>query len=592
MPRRWKRLVGGSVGLLIAAQAVGSPLAPQSSTLAATPTLAQLIGQKLMVLMSGTTPSSDLLGRVQRGEVGGVILFGSNIISAAQVAALTTKLRNAAAAGGQPPLLVATDQEGGSVKRLTWAPPTLSPRQMASAGSASTASAQGKSTGIVLGCAGINNDLAPVADVPVSTASFLYQQGRTWSFNASTTATLTDAFSSGLETGLDVPTMKHFPGIGLATKNTDTYVVTITASKSALAAGLLPYQQAISHHIPMVMLSNATYTAYDSANAAGWSPAISVGLLRNTLGFTGVSITDSLNGTAAARGVSVTSLAIKAAKAGTDMILTTSSESGSRTIYSALVAAAQSGTIPLSTLQTSYNRILAMKAGITNPARDTTAPVATAPVSNLYSGSTLGSTTAPVSTTWSAADPCGISQYTLQRRVNGGSWALQTLPSGTSRSILQSLSFGSTYRYVVKATDGAGNTGAWGYGPFFEPLLTQQSSGVTYGGTWLTVLNHPYASGGSLAYSTSYGATASFRFSGYAVSWVAYRGPDRGRAAVYLDGRYNTIVNLYSATYQSKPIVYAAHWGGNGIHTIMVVNLGTSGHPRVDVDAFVRLYAV
>ena len=53
------------------------------------------------------------------------------------------------------------------------------------------------------------------------------------------------------------------------------------------------------------MLSNATYTAYDSASAAGWSHAISVDLLRTALGFQGVTITDSLNGTAAARGVSV-----------------------------------------------------------------------------------------------------------------------------------------------------------------------------------------------------------------------------------------------------------------------------------------------
>jgi beta-N-acetylhexosaminidase len=88
---------------------------PAPALVTATPTFAQLIGQKLMVAMAGTTPSSDLLGRIGRGEVGGVILFGSNITTASALKALTTKLRNAAAAGGQPPLLIATDQEGGSV---------------------------------------------------------------------------------------------------------------------------------------------------------------------------------------------------------------------------------------------------------------------------------------------------------------------------------------------------------------------------------------------------------------------------------------------------------------------------------------------
>ena len=67
--------------------------------------------------------------------------------------------------------------------------------------------------------------------------------------------------------------------------------------------------------------------AYDAHRAAGWSQAISVGLLRQTLGFTGISITDSLTGTAAARGLSAAALAIRAAQAGTDMILVSGTES-------------------------------------------------------------------------------------------------------------------------------------------------------------------------------------------------------------------------------------------------------------------------
>ena len=581
-------VVGGLVSILLG---IGLILPTAPPTQAATPAYAQLIGQKLMVAMSGTTPDADLLARVEAGELGGVILFGSNVTSASQLTALTTKLRQAAAAGGQPPLLIATDQEGGSIKRVGWAPPTLSPPQMGALGAASTTYSQGKATGVVLACAGINDDLAPVADVPSSTSSFMYQEGRTWSFSASVTATQADAFASGLEAGHDILAMKHFPGIGMATRNTDTNVVTITASKSALAPGLLPYQKAIGHHIPLIMLSNATYLAYDSANAAGWSRSISVGLLRTTLGFTGVTITDSLNGTAAARAVSVTSLAVKAAKAGTDMILLTGSEASTRSTYASLLLEAQNGTIPLSTLQASYDRVLALKAGLTNPAPDTTAPTVKAPVSQPYAESTLGYTTSPVRTDWSATDACGISRYTLERRVNGTSWVGQALATGTSTAIDQEVSFGSTYRYVVKASDGAGNTSGWAYGPYFKPLLTQQSgSGATYHGTWHTQSNS-YASGGTLVYSTASGASATFRFAGYAVSWVAARGPTRGRAAVYVDGVYRKTVNLNSATYHARQIVYAFHWAANGTHTITIVNLGTDGHSRVDVDAFVRLYA-
>jgi beta-N-acetylhexosaminidase len=322
------------------------------------------VGQKLVVSMSGTTPSADLLGRIRRGEVGGVILFGSNITTRAALLALTAKLRQAAASGGQPPLLIATDQEGGSVKRIPWAPPTLSPPQMGVIGLASTARTQGALTGSALLGLGINGDLAPVADIPASTSSFMYQQGRAWSFSASLTATLSDAFARGLMSSGEVPAMKHFPGIGLATLNTDSHVVVISASKAQLAAGLPPYRLAIGHHVPMIMLSNATYTAYDPANAAGWSRAIAQTLLRDQLGFTGVTITDSLTGTAAARGVSSSSLAIRAAIAGTDMLLVTGSEASTRAVYDTLLAKAQAGTIPRSTLESSYARILALKTDL------------------------------------------------------------------------------------------------------------------------------------------------------------------------------------------------------------------------------------
>jgi beta-N-acetylhexosaminidase len=358
----WRRTtMKGLVPIVIASLLVAG-WAPHVAV-ASGPTLAQLIGQKLVVRMEGLTPSADLLGRIRRGEVGGIILFGSNVTTPSAMVALTAKLRAASAAGGQPPLLIAVDQEGGSVKRIPWAPPTLSPPEMGRTYSR-VARAQGASTATALHGLGINVDFAPVADVPASTASFMYLEGRTFSFSATTTALVANAFATGLKSGAVVPTMKHFPGIGFATRNTDVYVVSITASRTALAPGLLPYRTAISQHIPMIMLSNATYPAYDTHNAAGWSHAIAVTLLRHDLGFTGVTITDSLDGTAKARGLWTRVLAVSAARAGTDMILTTGSEPSTRGVYATLLKQAQEGLIPISTLRASYDRILALKAGL------------------------------------------------------------------------------------------------------------------------------------------------------------------------------------------------------------------------------------
>ncbi|HEX7472216.1 MAG TPA: glycoside hydrolase family 3 N-terminal domain-containing protein [Candidatus Limnocylindrales bacterium] len=370
-------VAGGSRLPAPIAAPVKAPAAPATATATATtgprplegsvssrPTVEQLIGQKLVIRMEGVTPSADLLGRIRRGEVGGVILFGSNVTTRAALVALTAGLRAAAVAGGQPRLLIAVDQEGGPIKRIPWAPPTLSAPQMGDDGRASVARAQGASAGAALRDLGIDVDFAPVADVPSSTASFMYRGGRTFSFSAASTAVLADAFASGLESNGVLPTMKHFPGIGFARRNTDASVVTVTASSAVLAPGLEPYRTAIAHHIPLIMLSNATYAAYDPRNAAGWSRAIGVSLLRDQLGFTGVTITDSLDGTAFARGLSTRLLAVRAAKAGTDMILTTGSEASTRAVFATLVREAKEGAIPAVSLRASYDRILALKSGL------------------------------------------------------------------------------------------------------------------------------------------------------------------------------------------------------------------------------------
>jgi len=335
-------------------------LAPSAQVAnAAGPTLAQLIGQKLIVRMEGTTPSADLLGRIRRGEIGGIVLFASNLTTRAALVSLTTKLHAAARAGGQPHFLIAVDQEGGAVKRIPWAPPTLSAPAMGRIGSASVARTQGADTGAALHALGIDIDFAPVADI-ATTTGFMYRDGRTFSFSAVETAILADAFASGLESKGVQPSMKHFPGLAFATRNTDSSVVTINMSRTRLAPGLKPYRTAIGHHIPMIMLSNATYPAYDAVNAAGWSTAINR-FLRGELGFTGVTITDSLTGTAHARGRSVSSLATGAARAGTDLILLTGSEASTRATFATLLEKARQRTISAVTLRASYARIVAFK---------------------------------------------------------------------------------------------------------------------------------------------------------------------------------------------------------------------------------------
>ena len=122
--------------------------------------LRRLAGQSIMTGFSGTTVPASLLQRVRLGEVGGIILFGGNVRSQAQVAALARQLQAAAKAGGNPPLLIATDQEGGEVRRFPSGPPVLSGEAMGSRGQAYVRG-QGVATGRYLHAAGVNVDLAP-----------------------------------------------------------------------------------------------------------------------------------------------------------------------------------------------------------------------------------------------------------------------------------------------------------------------------------------------------------------------------------------------------------------------------------------------
>jgi beta-N-acetylhexosaminidase len=330
-------------------------------TAAAAPTLQELVGQRLVVAMSGTSPDASLLARIRAGHVGGVILFGSNIVSAAQLIHLTSTLQAAARAGGQPRLIICTDQEGGEVKRIPWAPPNRSAEQLGMLPT-SQSTLSGAMTGSALAADGVNVNLAPVADVPTGPADFIWQQQRAFSTSRFTVALDAAAFAAGLEAHGVRPTLKHFPGLGLATRSTDDALVTIGASAATLNRDLLPYQVAFRRGIaPIVMLSTAVYPAYDW-RAAAWSPPIIQGLLRGTLGFAGVTMSDSLDSAAAVRHERDAGLAVRSAEAGNDLVLVTGSEADGSGVYDALLAAARAGALTTANLNASYARITALKS--------------------------------------------------------------------------------------------------------------------------------------------------------------------------------------------------------------------------------------
>jgi beta-N-acetylhexosaminidase len=318
--------------------------------------LRRLVGQKLVVRMRGVAPSHQLLGLVRKGEVGGVILFPDNVGSPAQLHSLTARLQAAARAGGAPGFVVAVDQEGGPVKRLSAGPPNLSPTQIATPADATR---QGRLTGGYLASLGINVDLAPVLDVR-RPGSFV--ASRAFAATPARVAQLGGAFASGLQSASVAATAKHFPGLGHATANTDAGTSVVGASRQALDADLAPFAQAVREGVPLVMMSNASYPAY-APGPAVLSRAIVQGQLRGRLGYGGVILSDDLEAGAIRAVTSPGDATVAAARAGVDMLLLARSPSSYDVAYRALLAAARDGRLSRAGLEQSYRRIQRLQSG-------------------------------------------------------------------------------------------------------------------------------------------------------------------------------------------------------------------------------------
>jgi beta-N-acetylhexosaminidase len=336
--------------------AVGTGSTPTHAATSLPSDPARLLGQRIMVGLSGTAADAGLLRRIGLGRVGSVILFSYNIVSSDQVRALTSSLQNTARAGGNPPLLIATDQEGGQVKRFALGPPDLSPPQIAATGSAAVAYREGHATGQYMKSRGVNMDLAPVLDVPTFPGAFIWQQGRAFSFSADAVSKYGTQFALGLQSARVAATGKHFPGVGSAAVDTDNKLDELRPSAARLAGALKPYQSLIPRGLDAVMLSTAGFPAYDpSGTPSALSAPIAQGLLRGRLKFGGMTITDALG---TPTGHDEITAGVLAARAGADVLLYTDDAIGELT---ALEADLRAGRLSRAAAEQSYRRIVALK---------------------------------------------------------------------------------------------------------------------------------------------------------------------------------------------------------------------------------------
>jgi len=277
-------------------------------------TLRQQVGQVTISSFQGTTRPEYIRRRLRARETAGVILFGSNGGNAAAWRRLTRQVQSAA--GGRA--LIMVDQEGGDIRAVDHVGPAAGqPFQGAPASVRRT----DRSTGQGLRAAGINVNLAPVADVPRAGS---VMATRSFGGGPEGIAARTRASVRGLRDGGVAATAKHFPGLGAATVNTDDGPSTI---RTPVAPDLVPFRAAIAEGVPLVMLSHASYSRLDGRRIASQSRQIVTGLLRKRLGYQGVIVTDSLEAAAVLARSGIADAAERSIRAGADLILMTGSAS-------------------------------------------------------------------------------------------------------------------------------------------------------------------------------------------------------------------------------------------------------------------------
>ncbi len=309
------------------------------------------LGQMVVARFDGANPSSAFLARIRRGEIGAVIVFEENLSGGGSaIAARIARLQAAAGKGGNPPLLVMVDQEGGSVKRLHGPP-----ERAAAAMTADDAEAEGTATGEYLARLGIDIDLAPVVDVR-HPGSFL--GSRTFGSRAEKVASLACAFATGLRNQGVAATLKHFPGLGRATVNTDEAPVTVSSSATTLRTDYAPYEGCAGEPRTLIMVDSAIYPQLSGPDPAVMSPEIYQHELP-LVGADGVTISDDLE-TPAIQNES--SPARRAIAAGLDLLLYARTEATSADAYARLLEEVRSGAIRAARIEAAATKVLALKA--------------------------------------------------------------------------------------------------------------------------------------------------------------------------------------------------------------------------------------
>ncbi|MDN3020119.1 glycoside hydrolase family 3 N-terminal domain-containing protein [Paenibacillus sp. BSR1-1] len=314
-----------------------------------------------------TEMQPEIAQLVKDYHLGGVILFRENTVTAEQ----TTKLVNAyQEASEKYGMLVSIDQEGGIVTRLQTGTDFPGNMALGAARSEELAEKVGKAIGEELKAEGINMNFGPVLDVNINPDNPVIGV-RSFGENPELVAKLGKAYLKGLHEAGIAATAKHFPGHGDTAVDSHLGLPEVPHDMERLKrVELYPFQQAMDAGIDAIMSAHVTFPKIDDTKAISkkdgteiavpgtLSQKILTGLMREDMGYKGVIVTDAMNMGAIAEHFGPVDAAIRAVKAGADILLM---PVGIQEVASGLYNSVRSGDIPVNRIEQSVERILTLK---------------------------------------------------------------------------------------------------------------------------------------------------------------------------------------------------------------------------------------
>ena len=325
--------------------------------------LRQQIGQQIIMGLSGLKLEKDEADFIVKNNIGGIILFKRNIESPEQVRNLCAKLQALRfQMPDKAPLFISIDMEGGRVHRLK-APFTQWPAlaHVGKIDSTSVAFRFAQAMGDELRAVGINLDYAPCIDIFSNPANTVIGD-RALATNAEAVSRLGSALVRGYLKADVIPCAKHFPGHG----NTliDSHVDLPVENKSLEELELLelePFKKIFRARLDLVMAAHVKFPKIDPEWPASLSEIFLKDILREKLRYRAMIITDDLDMKALTLNYDKATIAVRALKAGANILLYCNEPDSPPTALDAAEKAVKDGVLTAATIEENYNKVLALK---------------------------------------------------------------------------------------------------------------------------------------------------------------------------------------------------------------------------------------